>query len=91
MRSGGGYTWRIQGRYRYERWRRNLPRRRRSLSTIPFESTSVMPHEWTNQRRGRRGRSILLRLSLHLSLLEFISGPQGGVAHQFSIVRIVGS
>ncbi|CAM6088808.1 unnamed protein product [Calypogeia fissa] len=56
MRSGGGYTWRTQGRYRYARWRGNLPRQCWSLSTIPFESTGVTPHEWTNQQRGRGGQ-----------------------------------
>ncbi|CAM6099552.1 unnamed protein product [Calypogeia fissa] len=56
MRSGGGYTWHVQGRYRYGRWRGNLPWRRRSLSTVPFESIPLTSHEWTNQRRGRGGR-----------------------------------
>ncbi|CAM6098759.1 unnamed protein product [Calypogeia fissa] len=56
MWNGGGYTWLVRGRYRYGRWRGNLSRRRRSLSTIQFESTSVTPHEWTNQQRGRGGR-----------------------------------
>ncbi|CAM6086216.1 unnamed protein product [Calypogeia fissa] len=91
MRSGGGYTWRIQGRYRYGRWRGNLPRRRRSLSTIPFESTGVTPHEWITERRGRGGRR--QTNPPHSSLLTFKLVPehQGGAAHQFSIVKIIGS
>ncbi|CAM6110886.1 unnamed protein product [Calypogeia fissa] len=73
MRSGGGYTWHVQGCYQYGRWRGNLPRRRRSLSSIPFESIPLTPHEWTNQRRGRGGRrrsgpphSSPLTLQIHL-------------------------